>query len=139
MALRIGVVAVVAFALARFVNWAVYSWAYHSRELGPWAKLSKSAKNATDAKDVSNESSTFRRNWLDHLPIIGWFRLRRESDQHGRGYWIRPLLIELLLPVAIAWYYHFYISGQALQAGPVMRGLVPEMHWQFLAHTILFV
>jgi prepilin signal peptidase PulO-like enzyme (type II secretory pathway) len=44
------------------------------------------------------------RGWLDLLPIVGWLRLRREEPLHGRGFWIRPLLIELctgLLAVAL--------------------------------------
>ena len=124
LAVRIAVVMVAAWAAARFANWAIYTWAYHRRRLGPWSPA--------PAKSPP-------RSWRDHLPVVGWFELRRESTAHGRRYWIRPLLIELLLPVALGWYYHFYVSGGSLPAGQAIKGLEPELHWQFSAHFVLVV
>ena len=57
---------------------------------------------------------------------------------HGRWYWVRPLLIELIFPVAMAWYFHFYVSGQAIALRPAALALAPEMHWQFVGHFVLF-
>ncbi len=51
---------------------------------------------------------------------------------------MRPLLVELLFPVAIAWYYHFYVSGGALPNRAAAMALQPEMHWQFVGHFVLF-
>jgi prepilin signal peptidase PulO-like enzyme (type II secretory pathway) len=135
MPLRILLIALLALLVARFINWAIYSWAYNHRRLGPWsnpplASSQSRKKNAPQAFPA--------RSWADHLPIIGWYRLRAEGAVFGKWYWIRPLLIELIFPVAIAWYYHFYVSGQVLQIGPAARGLAPELHWQFSAHLILF-
>ncbi len=125
VALRVAFVALLALAVARFVNWAIYNWSYTKHQLGPWS--------------APPEDAPFR-SWQDQLPIIAWYRLRRESKEHGQGYWIRPLVVELLFPLAIAWYYHFYVTGGALPLGMAARGLVPnsDLHWQFLAHFVLF-
>lgn len=121
---RLAIVLLLATLAARFINWAIYNWAYFGKSLGPWSP-------AVGKKGF--------RVWQDHLPVVGWYRLRRESAVHGKGYWIRPLFIELLFPLAVAWYYHFYVSGETLQIGPAVRVLVPELHWQFVAHFVLFV
>ncbi len=67
--------------------------------------------------------------------------MRRESVSHGRWYWLRPLLIELIFPFFLAWYYQFHVSGGSLPPGS-NRFLVPmasQMHWQFIGFSILFV
>ncbi len=69
---------------------------------------------------------------------MGWLQLRRESKQHGRWYWVRPLLIEVFFPVALAWYYHFYVTGGALPNRAAVLALQPQMHWQFVGHFVLF-
>ncbi|MEZ6135276.1 MAG: A24 family peptidase [Pirellulaceae bacterium] len=134
--LRLLIVLIVATVVARFINWAIYTWAYNARSLGPWSQPVAARKKSKGKRHKA--STPPPRSWLDHLPVIGWFRLRGEASEHGRLYWLRPLLIEFLFPLAMAWYYHFYVSGQALQAGPALRGLVPELHWQCLAHFALF-
>ena len=120
---RIACVALIAILAARFANWAIYNWAYHRRTLGPWSKPPQGAA---------------ARSWADHLPGWGWWRLRRESSTCGGRFWLRPLLLELLFPVASAWYYHFYISGGALGLKPAALGISPEqLHWQFAGHFVL--
>jgi len=50
------------------------------------------------------------------------------------------MLIELLYPIGLVWYYRFYFSGGTLPPGAV-KFLVPlasQMHWQFLGHCVLF-
>ncbi len=121
---RQALVILLGLVAARFINWAIVNWAYFAQPLGPWA----AAPQGSPAH-----------SWRDHLPLLGWVRLRRESNVHGRLYWLRPMLIELLFPLAIAWYYHFCISGGALGLGQAAKGLAPELHWQFLGHFILFV
>lgn len=116
-------VGLLALLAARFINWAIYSWAYNRRELGPWSR--PTAKSS-------------QRTWFDHLPVLGWLRLRREGKLHGRWYWVRPLVIELIFPVALAWYYHFYVSGGALPNRAAVLALQPQMHWQFVGHFVLF-
>lgn len=120
-------VALLGLVAARFANWAIYTWAWNRRKLGPWSSPVQSGD----------------RSLLDHVPIVGWYRLQRESSEHGGGYWIRPLLIELVFPILLSWYYCYYVSGGALPARFAMRAALPgldiQLHWQFLAHSILLV
>lgn len=122
MAARIALVVIVSLALARFINWAIYNWAYTKSPFGPWAKPPAGCPVHT---------------WRDHLPVIGWWRLRRESALHTKIFWIRPLLLELIFPVALASYYHFYVSGGTLATRTAAIVLQPELHSQFIGHYIL--
>lgn len=125
LTVRLLCVALVALACARFINWAIVQWAYFPRPRGPW----------TDAP-----AGCPPRRARDHWPIVGWWYLRGESAARGGQFWVRPLLIELLFPVAIAWYYHFYVSGGALNLGQAARMQVQtELHYQFIGHMVLFV
>ncbi len=121
---RLLIVLLLSIAAARLSNWAIYSWAHFSRPLGPWAKPPKGMPVRT---------------WVDHLPVIGWWFLRRESKEHGARYWLRPLLIELLLPLSVVWYFQFLIHGGTLP--PVLHLFLPamqaELHGQFIGHFVL--
>ncbi|MGD9721575.1 MAG: A24 family peptidase [Pirellulales bacterium] len=72
------------FALGAFVgglvNWGAYRLAWHQRWISPWSAPPEGAA---------------RRRWSDRVPILGWWRLAREGTFHGRGFWIRPLLVEV--------------------------------------------
>lgn len=144
--IRLLVVLLLGVLSARLINWAIYTWAYFPRQLGPWSppipktnnqnfsRKSKASKQRSSSKAVNS------RSWLDHLPAVGWFRLRVESSVHGKLYWLRPMLIELLYPIGLVWYYRFYFSGGSLPPG-ASRFLIPlvtQMHWQFVGHWILF-
>ena len=118
------IVLLTAAVLARFINWAIYTWAYYRRSLGPWSPPAKADS----------------RTWFDHLPVLGWYALRREEKQHGKAFWIRPLLIELIFPLFVTWYYVRYTNGE-LPLGTAAKTLTPAaltaLHWQFLGHLIL--
>jgi leader peptidase (prepilin peptidase) / N-methyltransferase len=123
--IRIVCIGLLALACARFINWAIVHWAYFKRPMSPWAAPPKGYPP---------------RSWRDHWPILGWLFVRREAAERGQLFWLRPLLIELVFPLAMAWYYHFYVSGGALSLGQAARLLVQtELHYQFFAHFILFV
>ena len=62
-------------------NLAIYRLAWYPRPISPWSRPDPSAPP--------------RRVW-DRLPIFGWLGLRREATLHGTGFWIRPMLLELL-------------------------------------------
>lgn len=124
ISLRMAIVAVMALAAARFINWAICNWAYFHRQYGPWA-----------APPEGYPPRTAR----DRIPVLGWLALRREAPAVGRLFWLRPLLIELVFPVAMMWYYHFYVTGGALPLGQAAKLAVGDLHWQFLGHAILFV
>ncbi len=40
-----------------------------------------------------------QRKWFDRIPVLGWLFLRREAHVQGRGFWVRPLVVELLMGV----------------------------------------
>src|SRR6187455_3349479 len=107
-----------------FVNLAIYSLGYYQRRpISPWSR---------SPEGVS-------RTWFDCLPIVGWLRLRRESDRWGRGFWIRPLLIELALAAGLAWLYQAEMNGGLLPANPNL-GIAPLVMWgQFISHTLLIL
>ena len=69
------------------LNAAVYSWAWNSRRLSAWQPTPEGVA---------------RRTWADCLPIIGWLRLRRDAPVLGRGFWVRPMLVEIGFGLAIA-------------------------------------
>jgi prepilin signal peptidase PulO-like enzyme (type II secretory pathway) len=124
LSLRVLIVFLLSVIASRFANWAIYSWAHFSRHLGPWAKPPKGFP---------------MHSWEDHLPIFGWWLLRRESKEHGVNYWLRPLLIELIFPLTVTWYFHFLISGGTFPTALAM--FVPimqlELHGQFIGHFVL--
>ena len=87
--LRLAALAVVGVLAGSLVNAGIYALAWFSRPISPWQRAHPSAPP---------------RRWSDFLPIVGWLGLSRETAIHGQGFWIRPLLIELLGPPAKADY-----------------------------------
>ncbi len=125
ISVRMLCVLMVAILAARLANWAIYNWAHFSRRLGPWTAGTPSSP----------------RTWADHLPVYGWWLMRRESKTHGRNFWLRPLLIELILPLAMVWYYRFLIEGGTLPApySILSKAIQPDLHGQFLGNLVLIV
>lgn len=108
------------------LNRGIYRLAYDRRAIGPWSRADKNAPPRT---------------WGDYVPVLGWFGLSRESELHGVGYWVRPLLIELATGIGFAGLYIWETAG-GLQ--PDLRNLTPgvafdqlTLHWQCLAHLLL--
>jgi leader peptidase (prepilin peptidase) / N-methyltransferase len=107
-------------------NWAIYQLAWNCRPIGPWSRPDPSAA---------------RRRPLDRLPVIGWLGLRRETALHGVGFWIRPMLLEILTGVGLAWLYWWEIG----EAGLLPPGVLPllaradlaTLHLECVAHVIL--
>lgn len=139
--MRVGIVFVVGVLVGTQANRGIYRLAFHRRNIGPWSKPDAQAPPRT---------------WLDYLPIVGWFALRRESSLHGRGYWVRPMLIELLLGLGLAGLYYWECNqglipveiqqntweGNWIKLANVMKGQgQPDvrLHAQFLTHAILIV
>ncbi len=73
--------------LGSLANWAIYRLAWNAREISPWGPAPANAKPRT---------------WIDHVSVIGWLGLARESEFHGRAFWVRPLLLELAMGVGLA-------------------------------------
>jgi prepilin signal peptidase PulO-like enzyme (type II secretory pathway) len=113
--LRLGLLAVVGGGLGAVANHLIYRYAWYPRLIGPWGQPHADADG---------------RRWGDRVPILGWWGLRRESSIHGRGYWLRPMLIEAAMAVGVpALYWYETQSGRLLPPGG------PGEVWA----TILFV
>ncbi|OYV87676.1 MAG: hypothetical protein B7Z73_09765, partial [Planctomycetia bacterium 21-64-5] len=77
-----------------------------------------------------------RGRWLDRLPLVGWLRLARKSETLGRGFWISPLLAELLMGAFCAALYGWQVgTGALLPPGAVaVGGKIPPspITWQIM-------
>jgi prepilin signal peptidase PulO-like enzyme (type II secretory pathway) len=123
--LRLLLLFVIGVGLGSVVNWAIYSLAWNPRPISPWSRAPLNAA---------------RRRGADRLPIFGWLGLRREAHLHGRGFWIRPLLLELGLGVALAALYWWDVARLGLIQEQVGFPIEPPfwpLHWQFLSHALL--
>ena len=94
--------------LGSLTNWAIYRLAWNSREISPWGPKPENAKP---------------RAALDRVPIVGWLGLARESEIHGRGFWVRPLLLEVGMGLGLAalcWW-------EVFQRGLIIPQLVEQL------------
>jgi len=140
--LRLVAAAALGFVIGPVVNWAVYSLSFEPRHLSPWSPRHPGP-----------------RRLLDFLPIVGWRSLRRKQAAFdaaaraafgkaavplGRGFWIRPLVVEIVVPVAAAlWYWWEAVEGGLLLPRPLPAQIAANvelqavLHFQFTAHLIL--
>lgn len=123
---RLFVLVFLGAVIGRAVNAAIYRLAHWPRNIGPWGP----------PPDGFSE-----RRWCDHLPVIGWLTLRREAAAHGKGFWIRPLLLECAAAAGMALLYRWEVQGGLLPAGLAQRmpqeQLLAITHSQFIAHVVL--
>ena len=97
LAVQLVVLAVAGMVAGAVVNDAIYRFAFFRRRaISPW---------------MSRDPAAPPRSMSDRVPIWGWFGLARESSVHGRGFWVRPLLIEIGLPIALIAYYFYAVRG----------------------------
>lgn len=147
--LRLAIAFLAGACLGAWANWAAARLAWEPRSVSPWAW----------------DPAAASLRWVDRLPIIGWFFLRRRAaivagegrgprsrnegqknrDQwsrlYGDGFWIRPLLVELFAGAGAAALYWWEIDrGGLLPAGvppQLLPGLATGMHVQWLCHIVL--
>ncbi|MCG8451495.1 MAG: A24 family peptidase [Pirellulales bacterium] len=136
LSVSLAAVALSGMVLGALVNWAIYRLAWHPREISPWGPA--------PAKAPPRKPS-------DRIPVLGWLGLRREHTIHGRGFWIRPLLIELFLGVGLAVLYWWEVDQLSLilpQMGAFFLGALPPApnlvsgwftHSIFFSHVILIL
>ncbi len=106
------------------VNRGIYRLAWFPRAIGPWSQPAAEAP---------------ARRWFDRLPIVGWLGLSREAEVHGRGFWIRPLLIEVAMGlgyVALYWYEVEQIGVYSIPGVLIAPGAA-TLKAQLLAHLVL--
>jgi leader peptidase (prepilin peptidase) / N-methyltransferase len=125
---KMAVMAMIGVLVGTQVNRGIYRLAWFRRDIGPWSAPSEVADPRTA--------------W-DRVPIFGWWRLRRESRIHGRGFWIRPLLLEIGMGIGFAVLYWYEIEQVGVFTVDrytfVPRNLItPEvLHLQLLSHLVL--
>jgi prepilin signal peptidase PulO-like enzyme (type II secretory pathway) len=120
---RLAVLAVLGVVLGALVNLGAYRLAWCQRSISPWWPADPQAPP---------------RRLSDRLPIVGWFGLRRESPLHGRGFWIRPLIVELVLAAGVPTLYWWEVLGRRLLPVPMLVFADPwMMHAQYFAHVTL--
>ncbi|MEM9351900.1 MAG: A24 family peptidase [Planctomycetota bacterium] len=127
LALRLLLAMLVGAVLGGFVNWACYRLAWNRRSFTPWGPKPEGAEPRSAA---------------DRIPILGWWRLRREESLSGKGFWIRPMLVEVLMAVGVAALYWWEIDRLGLIRGqwPALpQGVVPPANVlaTFIGHVLL--
>jgi len=132
-----GFVLLILFALGAAVgcllNVAILRFSWAPRPISPWW-------HAGTANGLVR--------WPDRVPVFGWLTWRRLEHRYGHGFWVRPLLIELLSGTLFAALYAWEVDQAALvphlPAGG-LRGLVcaapggisAMLHLEYLAHVVL--
>ena len=124
----------IAGAIANFV---ITTLCWEPRPISPWVKI---VGWPLDEEQQEVAEDLPPRTFLDRIPVLGWLRLRRESALFGRGFWIRPLLIELSLVFAFLWMHAAWLGGYLLPQ-PVnpatLAACQPWMVLLFFFHALL--
>jgi len=130
MPLRLLGLFLIGACLGAAINLGIYRLAYLRRRISPWSRT----RGRLPARGL-----------LDRVPIVGWWNLRREAKIHGRGFWIRPMLLELVFGLGIAALYWLEIGELAINVAPQFPGVRPGadaitlLHSQFAIHVVLLV
>ena len=123
--IRLAAMAMVALVVGSLINAGIYALAWRPRQISPWQRRHPQAPT---------------RRWRDFIPVFGWRGLAREERVHGRGFWVRPLLIELFYGIGLPALYWWEASGH-LAPDPLLMGFLPAtvvmLHHQFVGHAIL--
>ncbi|MDG2380214.1 MAG: A24 family peptidase [Pirellulaceae bacterium] len=121
MPLELVAIALISLFIGGQINRGIYRLAWHKRTISPWSKP---------------PAQTAPRTALDRIPILGWWRLRRESSLHGEGFWLRPMVIELGLAAGLVTLYWLEMQRGLYPLGslPIADSVIRA---QFLSHAIL--
>ncbi len=111
------------------VNRAIFVWCWYLyRPFSPWTAAVEGVEP---------------RQKKDFIPVLGWWFLRRNSAIHGRGFWVRPLVIEVVCAAALPALWWWYVQGGPFPAFftdsqpdfPV--GVTSWVRWMFVMHAIM--
>lgn len=124
MEVRLAALVLLGAALGGQLNRGIYRLAWNRRPIGPWSPRLPEAP---------------ARHWSDYIPVLGWWGLRRESRWHGRGYWVRPLVLELATGVGLALLYWLEVDRLILWPSIVAweTPSLTAVHAQYLSHVVL--
>ncbi|MBN2022706.1 MAG: prepilin peptidase [Pirellulales bacterium] len=110
--------------LGSLVNLGVYRLAWYPRAISPWSPPPPGVPP---------------RHAADRIPVFGWLGLRREAGAHGRGFWARPLMVELACAAALPWLYTWQTQSLGLLPVWFPRDLSPGWAATFHAQCALYV
>lgn len=121
---RMTLVAIGGIFAGAVANVAIYTLCYKPRPISPWSR-----KHPRDAMS----------GWLDRVPLLGWWRLRRQAQHWGSGFWCRPLVLELTTAAAGVALYWWETERLALlpPGARLMGPLLEDVHAEFFAHAVL--
>lgn len=112
--------------VASLANAATYEWAWNRRRISPWQPTPEGVA---------------RRSWFDCVPILGWLRLRRDAGVLGRGFWVRPLVVEILFAAAMVGLFAWEVEQRGLivpQEQLAATAFLLSSPWQgYLLHFVL--
>ena len=121
-ALQILLLGAIGLAIGVLINWAIYAWSFFLiRPISPWIK-------------PSEEESA--RTAFDFVPILGWPGRARDKHVFGRGFWIRPMLIEAVGMVSLPWFY-LWLAGGGLVGGALTPAWQQTETWFWLYTVFL--
>lgn len=101
--------------LGALANYAAAAWAWSPKRNHPWC-----------------HSDRPRPFWWK-IPIIGWFGMRKEADRFGRGFWIRPLCVELGMGAFAGWFFQSQVMGMLILAFNHEIPITATFVWSLLA------
>jgi len=101
--------------LGAFANYAAATWAWTPKRNHPWCRSER------------------RRPFWWKIPIIGWFGMRNEAERFGRGFWIRPLCVELGMGAFAAWFFQSQVIGMLALAFTHEIPVTTTFVWSLLA------
>ena len=119
---RLFIVFGISLLVATQINRAIYRLAWNPRHIGPWSPPHPDSPPRTAR---------------DRIPIFGWLGLNRESTVHGRGFWVRPCLLEIGFPLAMMALYIFEVEENGLMPLGFASPSTAILHTQFCSHFVL--
>ncbi|MDR1958365.1 MAG: A24 family peptidase [Planctomycetaceae bacterium] len=138
-ALRLTILAAVGSVLGAFINWAVdrMNWVVRSRS--PWSRIPDEFWQNYSKKEKKTRISS-QKQWMDYLPVLGWFTYSRYSSVIGPNFWVRPFLVEVFCTFGLAWLYSLEADQQifSLVSYDLAEESVKTVHFRFLCHGTLF-
>ena len=154
--LRYAILMLIGVVVGALLNWLADYWGWNQRFRSPWrripnhlmqealrhyrSELNRQRPNGSPTVKVSE--SMFRKTWFDYLPVLGWFSFARFSSLIGRGFWVRPLCVELFCGLGIVFLYHWEVELQKLRVVPELvpvGAMLPETQTVLLTRFILHV
>ncbi|KLU04093.1 Leader peptidase (Prepilin peptidase) [Rhodopirellula islandica] len=120
-------------------NHIIPTWCWYPRPISPWVDRGRWPL-LPEFESISRTLPA--RTWADRIPVLGWFRLRREAEMFGRWFWVRPILIELSLAATLPFMHRAYLAGQLLPTGVTPATVAACTDWMallFFLHAAFLV